>query len=245
MSLALKFILVAAALHMSGLQINAKPWRGIVPLHSTVADVERVLGKPTERDWHGLHYDLKDESVVIAITTQDSFDACLQKLPRDTVVRVAVTPKLQLQLSDLSLKGQRFAHFEEFQLLKEKLYAYVDNEDGLMVLTNDGRVDRIVYMAERKDQELCAGYYTDSVFMESRIICILCPTVMVASPDRVEEGTTLTFTAAVGVGFDKPNVYLDRQRRKNNRRSRYNFDQGRNHKTRGQNRQGNDHSQRN
>ena len=27
---------------------NGKGWRGIIPLHSTRADVERLLGQPTE-----------------------------------------------------------------------------------------------------------------------------------------------------------------------------------------------------
>ena len=41
--------------------LQAQGWRGIVPLHSTRADVERLVGSPMTPN--GITYDLKNERV--------------------------------------------------------------------------------------------------------------------------------------------------------------------------------------
>jgi hypothetical protein len=49
---------------------QAQGWRGIVPLHSTRQDVEKIIGQPTESN--GITYDLQSERVSICRERQSS-----------------------------------------------------------------------------------------------------------------------------------------------------------------------------
>lgn len=188
---------IVAALDCSAL---GKPWRGIVPLRSTKTDVGRVLGKPLAEDQLGIHYDLENEYVVITVARPDGSEDCATKLAAGTVIRIAVTPKRQLQLAELHLREAHFSPFEPFQLLTDGYKAYVDDTEGLIVRTYHEKVDRIVYMGEKRDQGLCFSYYHDVTLMSQRILCILCPTILVTSPSDVTAGTPITFTSNVTVG---------------------------------------------
>jgi hypothetical protein len=86
--------------------VTAKSWRGIAPLHSTNADVERLLGKPALSDGSGLHYDLENETVVFALVGDKGTEDCAQLVPVNTVLRIAVTPK-QRPTCRPSVSGQQ------------------------------------------------------------------------------------------------------------------------------------------
>src|SRR5712691_11509742 len=45
-NLAIRFVFLLLPLTVFAGNVNAEPWRGIVPLKSTRSDVERLLGKP-------------------------------------------------------------------------------------------------------------------------------------------------------------------------------------------------------
>ena len=74
---------------------TAKEWCSIVPLHSTRADVERVLKvKPVRCGGGACLYKLSDKTVYIlyaAETTCRNVDAATSwKVPRDTVIEISV-----------------------------------------------------------------------------------------------------------------------------------------------------------
>jgi hypothetical protein len=58
---ALSVIGVFGALMISAINVHAEAWRGIVPLKSTRADVERLLGRPGE---HGRYQFDKERAYI-------------------------------------------------------------------------------------------------------------------------------------------------------------------------------------
>ena len=77
-------------------------WRGIVPLHSTRADVERILGKPNFK--HEL-YDFDAERVGISYSNDPCAGVMKRSYadPGDTVMSIDISPKKKLLLSDIEL----------------------------------------------------------------------------------------------------------------------------------------------
>jgi len=93
--------------------IHAKEWRGIVPLHSTRTDVERLLGKPTQ-DFEGIlvSYRLPTETIDIQYaanpqgTAEWPYDSW--NVPKQTVTFIRAAPKKETYLSDLKLDLSKF-----------------------------------------------------------------------------------------------------------------------------------------
>jgi len=81
----------------------SKMWRGITPLHSTRADVERLIGPPTSPG--GFDYALKDEHVFILYSGK----GCEKgkkggwSVPPDTVLSIMVASRKEQKISDLKL----------------------------------------------------------------------------------------------------------------------------------------------
>jgi len=76
----------------------AKEWCGIVPLHSTRADVERLLKiKPERCGGNACVYDLPDKTVFALYAEEPTCrndDATTSwKVPRDTVIEITLTFK--------------------------------------------------------------------------------------------------------------------------------------------------------
>src|SRR5690349_3773129 len=88
-------------------QLYAAVWRGIVPLKSTRADVERFLGKPNEL---GL-YEVNGEHVTIiysegpCIGLYRSLEKanCKCLVSKDTVLSIYIEPKRALKFSTLGI----------------------------------------------------------------------------------------------------------------------------------------------
>ena len=114
--------------------VQAKEWRGIVPLKSTRADVERSLGKP-----NGLgRYQFENERAYIDYAKGcDQRKDCLCLVPKDTVIRISVTLESDLKLSQLKIdkskyKKRRSAHLPSvvtFTNYEEGITYTVDEED--------------------------------------------------------------------------------------------------------------------
>ncbi|HEV2705416.1 MAG TPA: hypothetical protein VGV59_05800 [Pyrinomonadaceae bacterium] len=127
-------------------------WRGIVPLHSTRADVERLLGR--SKDPCGCTYHTERESVFIAYARR----SCAENsegwnVPVDTVLLINVTPRAQLQLSDLDIDVTTYQKTEDEEL-PGRVY-YTDEEKGLFIIAlKDGSVGSINYKPTTADNAL-------------------------------------------------------------------------------------------
>ena len=76
-------------------QTQTRGWHGIVPLHSTRQDVERLLGSSRE----GCHctYSLGNANVFVQYSVEPCLDVRERgwKVPKDTVINISVYPKVK------------------------------------------------------------------------------------------------------------------------------------------------------
>ena len=104
-------------------------WRGIVPLHSTRADVERLLGTGT--DSCKCAYYLEDVNAFFYYSSGN----CKSRVsggwdvPTDTVVRIVVYPKRKLSLADLNIDQSKFEKKREV----ESIVSCWNQEEGLYI----------------------------------------------------------------------------------------------------------------
>lgn len=157
-------LLVVAACHHI---VLAKDWRGITPLHSTVNDVERLLGPPTERSDSSLFYNLPDEIAVITIQTEscDGFGGKFGlgwNVPAGTVAGISVIPKSTFK-KEYFVVGSDFTSKDT-----DAGFVYFTNEkDGLDVETYNGTVTLVTHSPTAKEaglkcmrvQECCVDFF--------------------------------------------------------------------------------------
>jgi hypothetical protein len=130
---------------------TAKPWRGIVPLHSTRADVLRILGKPTRFDYI---YDFDEGTVRIMYAKQ----RCEQGVPSgwgnwnvapDTVINISVE-------ADFPVKKLGIRNLERYKWYTDDTLAtyYRLPKEGLEYSVRDGRVLEVTYGPTENDKSL-------------------------------------------------------------------------------------------
>jgi hypothetical protein len=156
-----------------GIGDQAKGWRGIVPLHSTRADVERLLGPPPPPPNDGTRlytpdpdtplYFLEDEEVGIGYMTEARAERMkCSAVPLDTVLSISVMLKKHPLLSDLGIDESRFETFDPSDPPNIGFKAYVDTVEGTYICTQDGKVNRIGYYGNAKDRQDCPALNKDA-----------------------------------------------------------------------------------
>ena len=91
---------------------TAKAWRGIEPLHSTRADVIRLLNQcVNERE--ACEFTIESEEVHILFSggLSDDFANCMSRLPLETVIFIESRPIKNTKVSKSLLKTGRFQKF--------------------------------------------------------------------------------------------------------------------------------------
>lgn len=145
-------------LFMLFLAVNsqAEQWRGIVPLHSTRADVERILGPSS--DVCKCSYYSEDAKVSVVYSSGD----CKKggsgdwDIPPDTVIRFSVYPKLRPRLTALKIDVNKFTMEEDPEL--PGIFSYFDKEGGFGMTVENGLVRDFFYEPAAKDKLLrCPG----------------------------------------------------------------------------------------
>ena len=135
----------------------AKEWCGIVPLHSTRTDVERLLKLQPERcGGNTCLYDLKDKTV-FAIYSDGP--ACKNddisnswKVPRDTVIQITITFKTPQPLSVLDMDLTKYERVPDKEF--PSLIYFTDYVEGVELETSGDSVRRIRYFRAAKDEQL-------------------------------------------------------------------------------------------
>jgi hypothetical protein len=137
---------------------HAKEWRGIVPLHSTRADVHKILGKPTIDEGSAVEgFDIEGVRVLVMYSRQ----RCEQGLPADwgnwdvppdTVVNIVVPFANEVRLSDLKLPDiEKYKWYTD----DDGITYYHDKKAGLLYSVNrSGAVYFITYGPAEADQKL-------------------------------------------------------------------------------------------
>jgi hypothetical protein len=109
---------------------QAKEWRGIVPLHSTRSDVERLLGPSATPGAHVSSHETEDEVVTVIYASGPPCDMTSEwKVPRGTVVNIRIAPKRQTPLTSLITDRHGYEQFED--PLRKGLFTYTDEEEGV------------------------------------------------------------------------------------------------------------------
>lgn len=146
----LKVIAIVAAFSLTILVVDAqaKGWRGIVPLKSTRADVERLLGKPNVLG----RYQFEEERAYILYSAGEcgNPDKCECLVPNDTVLRIAVTLEYGVKLSKLNIDKKKYA---KKQAPYGQQSTYSDLDEGIVyaVDESDETVTAIDYWPSTKD----------------------------------------------------------------------------------------------
>ncbi len=136
--------------------VKCKAWRGIVPLHSTRADVEKLLGPPKFED---SGYDIDGERALITYSAQGCEEGLASggNVPPDTVVGISVSSTKDLKLADVLVPGK---NYEQIYGTHTPHVDYVDGQDGVRYSTVDGSVQTILYFGtEADDKKLRCGEY--------------------------------------------------------------------------------------
>ena len=138
---------------------QAKGWRGLVPLHSTRVDVERLLGAPRESRGVAATYDTKDERVLVFYATGNCQERASNdwNVPRDTVVSITVHPNAKLLVNDLKLDKRKYERVADYHV--QGIVYYFNKEDGVRIsarlLEKEGEdVDSITYEPTPEDRSL-------------------------------------------------------------------------------------------
>ena len=118
----MKSVFLVLILIGSALATFAKEWRGLVPLKSSRADVERLLGKPTAQNPDTAYYRLPSELAVIHF----QMSGCDQfgfnwNVPVNTVIGIGVIPRGVNRIEPYLTQGNfipdnyndRFRHYDD------------------------------------------------------------------------------------------------------------------------------------
>jgi len=116
--------------------VEARPWRGIEPLHSTRADVERLFGSKVVRCAHSsCIYDLGEEIAFVLYAKDSSCkndDATTTwNVPAGTVIEIGVHFREDKPLSELEFDLSKFEKVEDKHL--RGLIYYVNLEEGVRI----------------------------------------------------------------------------------------------------------------
>jgi len=130
---------------------NGKGWRGIVPLRSIRADVERLLGTGTNG-----HYQFDGERVHVNYAGEgkcNPVNGCLCFVPKDTVISIYVELGVEMRFSKLNIDKKKY---EKFVSPKDPNVAtYSNDKEGIIYTVNEENDDVIAieYVPMAKDCE--------------------------------------------------------------------------------------------
>jgi len=134
---------------------EAKDWRGVVPLRSTRADVERLLGKPNAP--YG-RYNIENEEADITYSSERCANGW--NVPRDTVIRILVSLSGNRNLSEFRVDPNKFRKESDTHLTGNTYYTNRDQGVTYRVLES-GVVLSIYYEPTNEDDSLrCASSTT-------------------------------------------------------------------------------------
>ena len=141
---------------VSLLMTQEKGWRGIVPLHSTRQDVERLVGTP--KATRATTYVLEDGKITVFYSDGvcGNGDEIDWNVPRDTVVNLKFEPNSSLILADLKLDMTTYERFNDPHV--QIAVHYYNKEEGIYISTRmlpgGEEVQYVTYEPASKDYYL-------------------------------------------------------------------------------------------
>ena len=143
---------------------DTKGWRGIVPLRSTRADVEALLGEGTNECKCSYYREDMNIFFVYSSGNCESGGSGGWNIAPDTVIRFTIYPKPNPKMSDLSINESEFEKREDIG----DLLLYVNAKEGFSLDVQRGLVTSLNYGPAEGDEYLrCPGF--DGVHYDSSI----------------------------------------------------------------------------
>ena len=141
MHTSLSVIGIFLALVVGATNVRAEAWRGIEPLKSTRADVERLLGEPTQ---HGRYQFDKERAYIDHAGTGPcaSINQCLCNVPEGTVISIYVELEVEMSFSGLKLNKRN--------------YTRVTSRRSPTIATYSNEKIGIIYTVDEKDGDVTA-----------------------------------------------------------------------------------------
>ena len=137
---------------------SAKSWRGIEPLHSTRADVERLLGRPTDdKDPYTLIYDFPEERALIDLSSGAPCEEGLPygvNVPKDIVLEIEIYPSVEKKMEEVLTPGKEY---EQIHAAHTPHIYYFDSEEGIRFTVWGGIVQSIGYGPTAKEKDYSCG----------------------------------------------------------------------------------------
>ena len=173
-----RLLLIVLLLLLLSSSVAAKDWRGIRPMHSTRADVVALLGlaPPGENQSNrsvtsSLRYSLDEGQVYIWFADEHFLKERNCKAVRiDTVLMIQITPK-DLLLSSLNLDDKKFRKFDPSTPPEIGFEAFIDNDEGLLLRSYQGKVQEIFYLPSAMDRVRCPEYFENPEAMVQIMRC--------------------------------------------------------------------------
>ena len=134
---------------------SAQQWRKIVPLKSTRADIERLLG-PNDKSY-GVDYELTDGVVSI----EYSSGPCRKErqggwnVPEGVVISFSFSAKNKQRETDLKLNRRKFRRVIDTHT--GGITYYINERDGITYEIQQGQVDGVEYYPPKKYAHLYCG----------------------------------------------------------------------------------------
>lgn len=154
-----KILLCACLILSASILSEAMDWRGIKPLHSTRADVKRLLGPSVGQcEDPNCLYVLENETVFIIYATGAPCNvddaASAWNVPRDTVIEITVHIKGRdgRPLSELRIDECKYKKIADPE--NPGLIYYINGEDGVGIEVGGDRYYAITYFQEAQDNKL-------------------------------------------------------------------------------------------
>jgi hypothetical protein len=144
---------------------EAKEWRGLVPLHSTRSDMEKLLGKGSDSCHCG--YYLNDLNVFFVYSSGSckSGGSGGWNIPSDTVIRFSIYPKVRPKLSELKLDFSKFKNSDDPELVGNAFY--MNEEEGIgFEVDVSGIVMGFYYEPAAKDKTLRCSHVAHNKRLE-------------------------------------------------------------------------------
>src|SRR5215213_1897008 len=137
---------------------QANCWRGIVPLRSTRADVEKLLGQPVpeSKALDAATYKTESERVFVLYSTGpcDVKPSNGWNVPRGTVISISVEPNVKPKFADLKLDASQYEKIRDPEVLDFTYYTNKKEGVSIEVNTSEGVVTTFRYSPMSEDHHL-------------------------------------------------------------------------------------------
>jgi hypothetical protein len=142
---------------------QSNSWQTIIPLRSTRADVEKVLGQPVDdsKAVDAVIYKTDNERIFVLYSTGpcNSKPSSGWNVAANTVISLSVDPNKKPRFSDYNLDESRYEKRPDREV--RYLTYYINEQDGirLVVNTEEGVIKTFEFLPKSEDYKLrCSNY---------------------------------------------------------------------------------------